>query len=386
MADKAGTERIPSADIGSAVKAKVEKLKEAQVQIEQRTRELETERRKLDADRRELGKMEEALETMKAELDKRDDDLSVRENDLQKGQRGLKETQEKLASEDHRLKEWAKALQNTENEIKNLQGNAKAEREDIVSKMSEANAKVTNLIEREELVASREAALGSSLDRLSKIGEAVGAREKGLAAQQEELIRLQNERTASFRQREEEFSSLMESLTRRMRDQESNTAAVSAMEQTLKEELEALSGERQRLVAKERNLLEAEKSLTLVLEATGIEWETPAAPPSRPTPSERPPAPEPRGAPPPPPPRHKETLEQEFERVVVAGNPKMGKTDAIDRMNKALEVAKRARDNGQDVTEVRKILKNARTAFENQNWEEAVKLSEQIVCMHESTT
>ena len=104
--------------------------------------------------------------------------------------------------------------------------------------MSEANAKVTNLIEREELVASREAALGSSLDRLSKIGEAVGAREKGLAAQQEELIRLQNERTASFRQREEEFTSLMESLTRRMRDQESNTAALSAMEQTLKEELE----------------------------------------------------------------------------------------------------------------------------------------------------
>ena len=196
---------------------------------------------------------------------------------------------------------------------------------------------------------------------------------------------MQNERTASFRQREEEFSSLMESLTRRMRDQESNTAALSAMEQTLKEELEALSGERQRLVAKERNLLEAEKSLTLVLEATGIEWETPAAPPSRPTPSERPPAPEPRGAPPPPPPRHKETLEQEFERVVVAGNPKMGKTDAIDRMNKALEVAKRARDNGQDVTEVRKILKNARTAFENQNWEEAVKLSEQIVGMLEST-
>ena len=63
----------------------------------------------------------------------------------------------------------------------------------------------------------------------------------------------------------------------------------------------------------------------------------------------------------------------------------MGKTDAIDRMNKALEVAKRARDNGQDVTEVRKILKNARTAFENQNWEEAVKLSEQIVGMLEST-
>ena len=195
---------------------------------------------------------------------------------------------------------------------------------------------------------------------------------------------MQNERTASYRQREEEFTSLMEALTRRMRDQESNTAALSAMEMTLKEELEKLAGERQRLVAKERNLLEAEKSLASVLEASGIEWET-TAPPSKPYPMERPPAPEPRGAPPPPPPKHKETLEQEFERVVAAGNPRMGKSDAIDRMNKALEVAKRARDAGQDVTDVRKILKNARTAFENQNWEEAVRLSEQIVEMLAST-
>ncbi|TLZ64022.1 MAG: hypothetical protein E6K16_04650 [Methanobacteriota archaeon] len=195
---------------------------------------------------------------------------------------------------------------------------------------------------------------------------------------------MQNERTASLRQREEEFTSLIENLTRQMREQEANASALTAMQQTLKEELETLAGERQRLVSKERNLIEAEKSLASVLEASGIEWET-TSPPSRPAPMERPPAPEPRGSPPPPPPRHKETLEQEFERVVAAGNPKVGKSDAIDRMNKALEVAKRARDAGQDVTEVRRILKNARTAFENQNWEEAVKLSEQIVDMLAST-
>jgi len=50
-------------------------------------------------------------------------------------------------------------------------------------------------------------------------------------------------------------------------------------------------------------------------------------------------------------------------------------------MNKALEVAKRARDTGQDVAEVRRILKQARTAFENANWEEAVRLSGQILDM-----
>src|SRR5256712_7604394 len=299
MADKTGTERIPSADIGSAVKAKVEKLKEAQVQIEQRTKELEAERRRIDADRRELSKMEEALETMKAELDKRNDDLSVREADVQKGQRGLKETQDRFAAEDHGLKEWAKALQTTENEINTLQVNANTERDDIFSKLSEANSKLTGLVEREELVASREAALGGSLDRLSKIGDTIATRAEDLSAQQEEFIRLQNERIANLRQREEEFTSLMETLTRRMRDQEANSASLSEMELALKDEFEKLSGERQRLVAKERNLMEAEKSLASVLEASGIEWETAPAPQPKPA-LERPPAPSPRVSPPPP--------------------------------------------------------------------------------------
>ena len=79
MADKVATDRIPATDIGSAVRAKVERLKEAQSQIEQRTKEIEVERRRLDGDRRDLQRMEEALETLKSELDKRDDNLKSRE-------------------------------------------------------------------------------------------------------------------------------------------------------------------------------------------------------------------------------------------------------------------------------------------------------------------
>ena len=220
------------------------------------------------------------------------------------------------------------------------------------------------------------------------MGEAIAGREKSLAAQQEEFIRLQNERSASLRAREEEFTAAIETLTKRMREQEAGTASLLQMEQTLKEELEKLASERQRLVAKERNLIDAEKSLATVLEASGIEWDTPAEPPketrgSSRAPPERPPEPT-RSAPPPPPPKHREVMEQEFEKVVAAGS-KLGKSDAIDRMNRALEIAKRARDGGQDVTEVRRILKQARTAFENSNWEEAVRLSEQILEMLAST-
>src|SRR4030067_60248 len=78
MADKTSPERIAATDIGSAIKAKVDKLKEAQTQVDAQKRELEAERRKIDADKRELAKMEQALEALKEDLDRRDGELSRR--------------------------------------------------------------------------------------------------------------------------------------------------------------------------------------------------------------------------------------------------------------------------------------------------------------------
>src|SRR3990170_469032 len=386
MADKTTPERIAATDIGSAIKAKVDKLKEAQTQVDAQKKELDVERRKLDADKRELAKMEQALEALKEDLDRRDDELSRREGELGKDRKSLHDLQEKLAGEDNRLKEWSKALQNTEQQIESLQDKAKSERDEVGARLAEANAKIVSLVEREELVASREAALADSLERVTKIGESIAGREKTIAAQQEDFIRLQNERVASLQRREEETSALMETFNKRMKEQEGQFTNLSTMEQTLKSELEKLAKERARLVVKERNILEVERSLASALEATGIEWEPAGEAPAKASPppppraaGERPPAPEPaRGAPPPPPPKQKETLEQEFEKVV-AGSGKATKADAIDRMNRALEIAKRARDAGHDVTEVRRILKAARTAFEGQDWEEAVRLSDQIL-------
>jgi len=173
-----------------------------------------------------------------------------------------------------------------------------------------------------------------------------------------------------------------------MREQEAGTAAMVSMHQTLKEEMSQIASERHRLVGKERNLIDAERSLASVLEASGIEWEPPAdmpmqelQSPPKPALPERPPEPA-RMAPPPPPPTppKQREPEPEFEKLASSGT-KVGKSEAIEKMNKALEVAKRARDTGQDVAEVRRILKQARTAFENANWEEAVRLSGQILDM-----
>jgi chromosome segregation ATPase len=375
-------DRLPATEIATAVKAKVEKLKEAQAQLEAKTKELEAERRKNDADRRELQKMEDALEKMKEDVDRRDDDLKAREGELDRGKRGLRETQEKLGAEDNRLKEWSKALQNTEDQVKALQSKSKAEYDEVAGKLAEVSAKANSLIEREELIASRETALAESLDRLSKMSEAISEREKALATQQEDLIHFQNERTTALRQREQELGATLDALSKRMREQETYTSAAAAMEQTLKQELAKLGSERQRLAAKERNLTEVEKSLSNALEAGGIDWETTPADlketavlsPAK----DRPPVPEPPKYAPPPPPKQKESLEREFERAVAAAT-KVSKADAIDKMNRALEAAKQARDAGLDVTEVRRILKQARTAFEAQNWDEAAKLSDDIL-------
>ena len=378
------SDRILATDIVSAAKAQVEKLKEAKAQVEAKRKELEADRRTLDSDRREFAKMQQALEELKADIDRRDDELKAREADLSKENKALREAQDKLGAEENRLKEWARALQVTEQEVKDLQTKARMEREEIAAKLSEATAKVAALSERQELIAKRESALAESVDRLSKIQESIAAREKALTTHEEEFIRLQNERMAALQRRDSELTAVMETLTKRMRDQEGQMAALIAMEQSLRLELEKISKERDRLVDKERSIAEVERGLASVLEASGIEWAaTPSAAKESPRPAkpaaEKPFAPEPpKTSALPPPPKHIAARESE-PQTAPAPVAKATKTQAVDRMNKALESAKKARDAGQDVTEIRKILKDARAAFEEQNFDEAIRLSGKIL-------
>ncbi len=182
---------------------------------------------------------------------------------------------------------------------------------------------------------------------------------------------------------------MLDALSKRMKEHETYSSSAATMEQTLKQELSKLAGERQRLATRERNIIEVEKSLSTALEAGGFDWEptTEAKEGAAPPPAkERPPAPEPpKTTAPPPPPVKKESYDREFEKAVAAAT-RVSKADAIDKMNRALEAAKQARDAGQDVTEVRKILKQARTAFEAQDWDEAAKLSDDILTRLSATT
>jgi len=194
--------------------------------------------------------------------------------------------------------------------------------------------------------------------------------------------------------REQETIRLAEELVRKEKEIVSQREALLELEKQLRAELEFLGGERTRLVTKEKSIVEVERYLASALEAAGVELpslEAPVAPkpverthekvPERPV-ALSPEPPKVEVAPPPSTPKRKESIDEDFEKAVETHpTPRTTKNDAVERMTKALEVAKRARDSGQDVTEVRRILKQARAAFDAGNYDEAVKESDRILDM-----
>ena len=70
--------------------------------------------------------------------------------------------------------------------------------------------------------------------------------------------------------------------------------------------------------------------------------------------------------------------EEEFAPVVDS-KLKVSKADALDRMTRALETAKKARDQGRNVSDIRKSLKPARGAFEAGDYENAGRLADEIL-------
>src|SRR2546426_11526851 len=102
------------------------------------------------------------------------------------------------------------------------------------------------------------------------------------------------------------------------------------------------------------------------------------APP--PTAEVRPPRPPQAQAPPPAPAPPMEPLRDEiFEEETTEAKPRVTRADALEHMTKALETAKRARDVGRNVSEIRKALKQARAAFEGGDYETATRLARDIL-------
>jgi len=290
---------------------------------------------------------------------------------------------ERFAGEEKRVQDWARTLNEREKSIKENEDRAKRLDLELSSHLKDSESKIQSLVEREELAAQRERALADTIERLVGMERGVADRDKKLAKREEELIKLQNERLHALEGREREMLKISEEMYARQKESAAQHESFVELQEVFRQELTRLASERERLAGKEKSLVEAEKYLAAALEASGIEIETPPeievkAPP--PPPTSEPRAPKPPMTAPTPSSRPSESFRDEiFEEEHVESRPKVSRADALERMTRALETAKKARDLGRNVSEIRKVLKQARAAFESGDYDTASRLAEEIL-------
>jgi hypothetical protein len=147
-----------------------------------------------------------------------------------------------------------------------------------------------------------------------------------------------------------------------------------------------LLGELETLKAKETSLVEAENFLASALEIERGMSQDPA-PVTPAPPAMEPPAPEPTPTPEPPAPTvappeaPAAPVPVQVEEELPPSEPKgrATKGEATERLSKAVETWKRARDAGWKVTDIRKTVKSARDAIEGGDYDRAVRLSVEIL-------
>src|SRR5919204_404859 len=283
-----------------------------------------------------------------------------------------------------RFKETKNALDARQKELEALKAELDSQRADLERQAERVRAEREAFQQERDQVNTARGTMDRDLANLRM--------EREKAGREEELIKIQNERLHALEMLKGEMAKISEEMYSRQKEASSQHDSFVELQETLKAELNQLATEREKLAHKERSLVEAEKYLAAALEASGIEMTEPTEPAAKaPTPSTvEPRPPKPGTMPPPPPPapgppapsiRSGESLRDEiFEEESSAGaRPRVSRADALERMTKALETAKKARDTGRNVSEIRKTLKQARAAFEGGDYDTASRLAEEIL-------
>jgi len=371
----------PSPFLVDAVKASASRFKETKNALEARQKELDARQAELESLRVEMDRQAERLRAEREEFQKEKEQVNAGRTSIDHDLASVRMDRERVGGEEKRVQDWARTLNEREKAIKENEDRVKRLDLELSSHLKDSEGKIQSLMEREELSAQRERALADTIERLVGMERGVADRDKKLAKREEELIKLQNERLHALEGREREMLKISEEMYARQKESAVQHDSFVDLQTTLKEELISLASEREKLAVKEKSLLEAEKYITAALEASGIEipMETESNNPPPPlAPEIRPPRPPAAQAPPPAPPM--EPLRDEiFEEESSEAKPRVSRADALERMTKALETAKRVRDTGRNVSEIRKVLKQARAAFEGGDYETATRLASDIL-------
>lgn len=338
-----------------AVKASASKLKEKQSALEARAKELDALKAQLDAERAELDNRAAKLTAAREVIERERETLQEARASMERSVAAINDDRGKLTKDGERLQSALKALEERERTTQADEERVERLEHAFTGQMTESESRLHNLLEREE-----------------------------------ELMKLQANWLVAFEAREKELRTISEEMHARQNELVQQQDSLAVLKDAFKDELNRLLAEHEALATKEKSILEAEKYLASALQAAEVDFkeeEMPAVPPPATAPPE-PIAPPPAAQPTP-------ILEPVATPVVAPAQeeipqetetkPRATKAEAMERLARAVEAWKRARDSGWKVGDIRKTVKSARDALEAGDYESAFRLATEILDQLQAT-
>jgi uncharacterized protein YukE len=344
----------PPPHLVDAIKASAVKLKEKQTALEARARELDALKARLDQERADLDAKAAKIAADRKALDQERQGLDDVRASMERDLGAINDARDGVARDKETLERDTKALEGREKTLKGDEERVARLAQEVTGQMRDTGSNLRGLLERGET-----------------------------------FVKLQADWLAAVEVREKELRTISEELRSRQTEFVQQHDALVALKGSLEHELNKMLAEHETLTNKEKSILEAEKYLASALQIEGLAVEAPAEPPAPPVAPE-PPAPAPPPAPEPaasaepepqpePAPVQVSVTVQEEPAPEPEVKPRPTKGEATERLARAVEAWKRARDSGWKVTDIRRTVKLARDAIENGDFDRAILLAAEII-------
>jgi chromosome segregation ATPase len=333
----------PAPHLLDAVKASASRLRERQSALDARAKELDALKAKLDAERGELEAEGARITADRQAFEREGEGLRNAGRAMEQDLATINDARDKLTNDQERLQSAWKALEERERTIKADEERTERLEQAFAGRMKESESKLHNLLERAE-----------------------------------GLVKVQANWLKAFEEREKELRTISEELHTRQTEFGLQHDSLAALKDEFKDELDRMLAEHEALATKEKSVREAEKYLASALQiAEGDHDEEqaplgslPALAPVEPVaPSVVPESIETPTAEP-----VHEDIPEEIEV-----KPQATKAEAMERLARAVEAWKSARDAGWKVGDIRKAVRVARDAVDAGDYEEGIRLAMEIL-------
>ena len=326
-----------------AVRASASKMQGMKAALDARAKELDAVKAQLESERQDLEKRAARLEAERQAIEGERQEVRGARASVDQDLATIRADRENLSAEQTRFQDAASDLAAREKALTQAESNVERLDREMIGRMREAEAKFLAIVNREE-----------------------------------ELVKLQQDWLVAFETREQELRTITEQMHARQEASAELHGSLAQLESVFRDETDRLAAQRQELAAKEESLLEAQRYLATVIEAADVgprEAERPSPPPADepPAPTESPPPPMPIVTPTVPEPVEAENTPEPDER------PAVTRAEAMDRLTRAIEAWKRARDSGRNVGEMRNTLKLAKDAVQAGKYESAIRLATEVL-------